>query len=134
MKKLLLVVAVAGLMTSCKDKKDEAKTEETTTTTEPTTTTPTETTSTGVPTFSDPDVTAYVKSYEDYVAAYRKAAESKDMTKLTELGTLGQDLATKSTAIAQKLATSPEDAKKLADYMTAKANEIMELTKKMTGQ
>ncbi|HRA12461.1 MAG TPA: hypothetical protein PKX31_12355, partial [Chitinophagaceae bacterium] len=88
----------------------------------------------GVPTFSDPDVSAYVKSYEDYIASYKAAVESKDMTKMADLGKMGQDLATKGTAAAQKLATSPEDAKKLADYMTAKATEIMELSKKLTGQ
>lgn len=136
MKKILFVVAIAGFMIACKSKKDEKKPEETTTTTEPTTTEPTTTTttSTGVPTFSDPDVAAYVKSYEDYIAAYKKAVESKDMGKLGELGTMGQDLATKGTAAAQKLAGNPEDAKKLADYMTAKSAEVMELTKKLTGQ
>ena len=56
------------------------------------------------------------------------------MTKMAELGTMGQDLATKATAATQKLVSNPEDAKKLADYMTAKAAEIMELSKKLTGQ
>ncbi|MDZ4794305.1 MAG: hypothetical protein SGI83_08525 [Bacteroidota bacterium] len=134
MKKFFAVLALVGVMTSCKDKKkeEEKKPEETTVpTTDPTSTVPT---STGVPTFSDPDVTAYVKAYEDYIAVYKKAAESKDMTKMAELGTMGQDLATKATAATQKLVSNPEDAKKLADYMTAKAAEIMELSKKLTGQ
>ena len=137
MKKLFAVLALVGVMTSCEDKKkDEAKPEETTTTTTTTTTTEATTTdaSTGVPTFNDADVTAYVKSYEDYIAAYKKAVEGKDMTKMADLAKMGQDLAAKATAATQKLAANPEDAKKLADYMTAKAAEVMELSKKLTGQ
>ena len=134
MKKLFAVLALVGVMTSCKDKKDEKKPEEPTTTA-PTTSTPTSEPATpGVPSFNDADVTAYVKSYEDYIAAYKKAVESKDMSKMVDLAKMGQDLATKGTTAAQKLATSPEDAKKLADYMTAKSAEIMELSKKLTGQ
>jgi hypothetical protein len=130
MKKLFAVLALVGIMTSCKDKKAETPTE-TPTTTEPTTTEPT--TTDGVPTFSDPDVAAYVKSYEDYIAAYKAAVENKDMSKMADLGTMGQDLAAKGVTASQKLANNPEDAKKLADYMTAKANEVMELSKKLTG-
>lgn len=135
MKKFFAVLALVGVMTSCKDKKkEEEKKPEETTVTPPTTTEPTVTSNTGVPTFNDPDVTAYVKAYEDYIAVYKKAAESKDMSKMAELGTMGQDLATKATAATQKLAANPEDAKKLADYMTAKSAEIMEYSKKLTGQ
>ena len=144
MKKFLLVVAVAGIMTSCKDKKDEKKAEETTTTTptttEPTTTTPTTTEpttttpTTGTPTFSDPDVAAYVKAYDEYVALYKKAVDGKDMTKMMELSKMGQDLATKGTNAAQKLSGNPADAKKLSDYMMAKSAEIVELSKKLSGQ
>lgn len=135
MKKFFAVLALVGVMTSCKDKKkDEKKPEETTTTTTTTTTTATDVAPTSVPTFNDADVTAYVKAYEDYIAIYRKAAEGKDMTKLAELGKMGQDLSTKAVAATQKLANNPEDAKKLADYMTAKSAEIMELSKKLTGQ
>ncbi len=137
MKKLFAVLALVGVMTSCKDKKDEKKPEEPTTTptdAAPTTDATTPAATSGVPTFKDADVTAYVQSYEDYIAAYKKAVEGKDMGKMAELGKMGQDLATKGTAAAQKLATSPDDAKKLADYMMAKSAEIMELSKKLTGQ
>jgi hypothetical protein len=139
MKKFFAVLALVGVMTSCKDKKKDEPEETTTTpstdaTTTPTTEPTTTPASTGVPTFSDPDVTAYVKSYEDYIATYRKAVEGKDMSKMADLGRMGQDLASKGAAAAQKLATSPEDAKKLADYMTAKSAEIVELSKKLMGQ
>jgi hypothetical protein len=139
MKKLFAVLALVGVMTSCKDKKKEDKKPEVITA--PTSDEPTHSDSPitekplpGVPSFNDADVTAYVKSYEDYIAAYKKAVESKDMSKMVDLAKMGQDLATKGTTAAQKLATSPEDAKKLTDYMTAKSAEIMELSKKLTGQ
>lgn len=134
MKKFLPVVALLILFTACKGKKEEKKPDEPTTTT-PTTTEPTTTpTSSGVPSFSDPDVSAYVNAYEEYIANYKKVVESKDMTKMGDLAKTAQDLAAKATAATQKLANSPEDAKKLADYMTAKAAEVTELSKKLTGQ
>jgi hypothetical protein len=138
MKKLLVVFALAGLLVACKDKKKKEPKPETPATTNTTDAPATDpapaTNSGGVPSFKDADVSAYVKSYEDYIAMYKKAVEGKDMGKMAELGKMGQDLAAKGTAAAQKLAASPEDAKKLADYMTAKASEVMELTKKLTGQ
>ncbi len=134
MKKLFAVLAIVAVMTSCKDKKaEDAKTDTTEIKMdEPRMDEPAMTN--GVPTFNDPDVTAYVKAYEEYIAAYKAAVEKKDMTKMADLGTMGQDLAMKGSAASQKLAANPEDAKKLADYMTAKANEVMELSKKLTGQ
>jgi hypothetical protein len=135
MKKLFAVLAIVSVMTSCKDEKTETTVEtptETPTTTEPTTTEPTATT--GVPTFSDADVQAYANAYAELAEAYKKAADSKDMAKFTELSNMGQDLATKSAAMTQKLATSPEEAKKLSDFLLAKSNEIVEATKKLTGQ
>ncbi len=136
MKKIFAVLAIVSLITSCKNKKDEGKKQNETTTTEPANTNPAkeESTTPGVPTFNDADVTAYVKAYEEYIATYKKAVESKDMTKMTDLAKLGQDLATKGVTATQKLVSSPEDAKKLADYMTAKSAEVIELSKKLTGQ
>jgi hypothetical protein len=134
MKKFLPVLALLVLFTACKGKEEKKPAEPTTTTpttTEPATTTPT---STGVPTFSDPDVTAYVTAYEEYIANYKKVVESKDMSKMGDLAKTAQDLAAKATAATQKLASSPDDAKKLADYMTAKSAEVVELSKKLTGQ
>ena len=87
-------------------------------------------TTTDVPSFSDPKVQEYVEAYEAYVAEYAKAAESKDMTALADLGTKGQELATKSTEALSGV--SAEDAQKLTDYMTAKSNELAELAKKFT--
>ena len=142
MKKIFAVLALVGVMTSCKDKKKEevkvepttttpTTTEPTTTTTEPTTTTPT---TGGVPSFKDADVQAYAQAYADYVDAYKKAAESKDMAKFSELGKMGQDLGAKTTAMTQKLQSNPEEAKKLSDFLMAKAAEISEYSKKLMGQ
>jgi hypothetical protein len=139
MKKLLFVLAIASFMTACNNKKkEEGKKPEgdTTQTTQPTTDNPPadNTSNTGVPTFADADVQAYVNSYEEYIATYKKAVEGKDMAKMADLGKMGQDLAAKGTAAAQKLAASPEDAKKLSDYMMAKSAEVTELAKKLMGQ
>lgn len=137
MKKLFAILAIAAVMTSCKGKKDDKKVEDSTTNTPTTTdvtTTPTDLAPGDVPTFSDPDVTAYVKAYEDYISVYRKAAEGKDLSKFAELGKMGQDLSSKGIAASQKLANNPSDAKKLADYMTARSQELITLSKKLSGQ
>jgi hypothetical protein len=134
MKKILAVLALAGVMVSCNNKKKEEKKPDadTTAVTPPVTDNPPA--NTGVPTFADADVNAFVQAYEEYVNAYKAAAESKDMSKFAELGTKGQDLSTKAVAASQKLAATPDEAKKLSDYLTAKAAEITEYSKKLTGQ
>lgn len=134
MKKLFAVLAVVSIMTSCKDEKAEDVKTDTTETKmdEPKMDTPVVTN--GVPTFSDADVQAYANSYAELAEAYKKAADSKDMGKYTELSKMSQDLATKAAAMSQKLATTPDEAKKLSDFIMAKSNEIMEASKKITGQ
>lgn len=134
MKKLFAVLAVVAIMTSCKDEKAEDVKTDTTETKmdEPKMDAPVVTN--GVPTFSDADVQAYANSYAELAEAYKKAADSKDMGKYTELSKMSQDLATKASAMSQKLATTPDEAKKLSDFIMAKSNEIMEASKKITGQ
>ncbi|MBC7874711.1 MAG: hypothetical protein H7Y01_11970 [Ferruginibacter sp.] len=140
MKKFFAVLALVGVLASCKDKKkDEKKMDETTTntpvTTEPTTTMDVAPTMNGeTPKFKDADVQAYADSYAAYAEAYKKAADSKDMSKFSDLSKMGQDLSTKAAAMTQKLMNSPEEAQKLSDFIVAKTNEIAEYTKKMTGQ
>ncbi len=87
---------------------------------------------TGVPSFADAKVQEYVDAYEAYIADYAKAAESKDMTAFASLGTKGQELGTKAQEVLTGL--SPEDAKKLTDYMTEKSKVLTELATKMTAQ
>jgi hypothetical protein len=136
MKRVLLVLAVASVMVACNNKKkggDDKKPADTSATTNNNTNTNTNT-NPAVPTFADPDVQAYVNAYEEYITAYEKVVESKDMTKMMDLSKTAQDLAAKGTAAAQKLSMSPEEAKKLSDYMTARSQYAVELSKKLTGQ
>ena len=125
MKKLLLVVAIAGFMTSCKDKKDEKKADETTTTPKmdeskmESTTTP----SSGVPSFSDPEVQKFANDYAAFIANYK--AGMKDPSKMADLAKNMQEWTTKSQSIAMKLAQTPDEAKKWADWATAMSKELM---------
>jgi len=132
MKKVFLTYAViaALAMTSCKDKTAEVTDSETRTekTTEDTSI-ETSSSDVDIPNFSDADVQAYVESYESYMEDYKKAAESKDMTAFTDLANKGQDLAAKAQEVSGKV--SGADAEKLTAYMTKKAEELQELSKKM---
>ncbi len=124
MKKVFLVLAVAGVMVACNSKKKEGtETKGDTTTTTTTTdkmdnTTTTTTTNAAVPTFSDPEVQAYVNDYTAFVNSYLDAYKAKDMTKVQELGTKMQEWSGRSMTIGQKLAAHPDEAKKFTDYMT----------------
>lgn len=124
MKKFFAVLALVGVLASCKDKKkDEAK-PETETTTETTTENSGNTTNntSGVPTFSDPDVQKFANDYAAFIAEYK--AGMNDPAKLAELSKSLQDWGTRSTEIGMKLASKPEEAQ-------AWANWVMELTKDM---
>jgi hypothetical protein len=131
MKKLFAVLALVGVMTSCKDKKKDEKQPDattTTTTTDPNTTTTTTTTTTtatsGVPTFADADVQKYVNDYTDFVNAIVAAYKSKDLAKAGELAGKASEWSSKSMTIAQKLSTNPEDAKKFSDYVTKLSSDM----------
>ena len=133
MKKLFAVLALVGVMTSCKSKKkDEKKPEETTTTT-PTdaTTTPTDATTTtataGVPTFSDPEVQKFANDYGAFMAEYK--AGMKDPAKLAELSKGMTEWSTKAQSIGMKLATTPDEAKKWADWALELSKSLMPETK-----
>jgi hypothetical protein len=129
MKKLFAVLALVGVMTSCKSKKkDEKKPEETTTTT--TTTTTTETTApttAGVPTFSDPEVQKFANEYGAFMAQYKEGM--KDPAKLADLAKGMQEWSTKAQSIGMKLASTPDEAKKWADWALALSKELMPATK-----
>ena len=128
MKKVLLVVAIAGFMTSCKDKKDEKKAEETTTTTptttEPATPEPTTTVAaTGVPSFSDPEVQKFANDYGAFIAEYK--AGMKDPAKLMALSKNMQEWTSKSQNIGMKLAATPDEAQKWAEWVMAISKDLM---------
>jgi len=135
MKKLFAVLALVGVMTSCKDKKkDEKKPEETTTTTPPATdaTTPpatdaATTATAGVPTFSDPEVQKFANEYGAFIAEYK--AGMKDPAKLAELSKNMTEWSTKAQSIGTKLATTPDEAKKWADWAMELSKSLMPETK-----
>ena len=119
MKKVLFVLAVAGVMVSCGNKKKSetpAEVKDTITTT--TTTTTTTTATTGVPTFADPDVQKFVNDYTAFVNSYIDAYNGKDMTKVSQLAANYQQWSGQIMTIGQKLAANPDDEKKFNDYMT----------------
>lgn len=123
MKKLFTVLALVGVMTSCKSKKkDEKKPDETTTTTT-TTTEGTTTAMSGVPTFSDPEVQKFANDYAAFIAEYK--AGMKDPAKLMELSKNMQDWSTRATSVGMKLANHPEEAKAWADWMMACTKDMM---------
>lgn len=138
MKKILAVLALVGVMSSCKDKKkEEKKPEETTNTTttpastEPSTTpatTPAATepapaTATGVPSFSDPEVQKFANDYSAFMAEYK--AGMKDPAKLAKLSSSLQEWSKKAQGIGMKLANSPEEAKKWAEWTLELSKSMM---------
>lgn len=127
MKKLFAVLALAGVMTSCGNKKkDEGKTTEGGDTTTQVTTPPAENppaNNSGVPTFSDPEVQKYANDYAAFMAEYK--AGMSDPAKLADLSTKLQDWSKRSTEIGMKLATKPEEAKAWADWVMALSKDMM---------
>ena len=127
MKKLFAVLAIAGVMVACNNKKKDEKAPEgdTTTTSTTTTTTTTETTPApaGVPTFSDPEVQKFANDYAAFMTEYK--AGMSDPAKLAELSTKLQDWSKRSTEIGMKLATKPEEAKAWAEWVMALSKDMM---------
>ncbi len=122
MKKLFAVLALVGVMTSCKDKKkDEKKPEETTVTTPPAdnTTPPADVAPVGdVPKFADAEVQKYVDDYTTFVSSYVAAYKSKDMTKVADLASKMTEWSGKSASVMTKLAGNADEATKFSTYMT----------------
>ena len=129
MKKLFAVLALVGVLTSCKDKKkDEKKTDETTTTTTtPTEGTTTTTAATGVPTFSDPEVQKFANDYGAFMAEYRVGM--KDPAKVPEFSKSMTEWSTRAQSIGMKLASTPDEAKKWADWALVLSQQMMETMK-----
>src|SRR6188474_754767 len=110
MKKLFAILALAGVMVSCNNKKKEEKKTEGDTTiikdnTNTNDNTGDKTVTTGeIPTFSDPEVQQYVNDYTEFVTAYVNAYTTKDMTKIQEYATKMTDWTSRSMSVSQKLA------------------------------
>jgi hypothetical protein len=125
MKKFFAMLAIAGILVSCGGKKKADKPAEGDSTTTTNTTTPTNSgenttpANMGTPAFGDAEVQKYVDDYTAFVNGYLDAVKGKDMTKIQELSMKASEWTNRSMEISKKLATSPDDAKKFADYMTA---------------
>ncbi len=94
-----------------------------------------------VPTFSDPDVTAFARSYGDFTTEYisimkdyMAAAKSGDSSKMQASGTKVQDLQTKAADLqtqSTKLATKlkPEETEKFSTYLQGCAQKMVDALK-----
>jgi hypothetical protein len=83
-----------------------------------------------VPTFSDPDVNTFVKTYaqfvDDYVTAL-KAAKSGDNSKLADVQTKATDLQTQATQAAGKL--KADESEKFQKFVAACSQKIVDASK-----
>jgi PBP1b-binding outer membrane lipoprotein LpoB len=131
MKKLFAVLALAGVMASCnnkkKDEEKKADSDTTMTTTPPATDAPATdapaANADGVPTFSDPEVQKFANEYGAFMKEYKEGM--KDPAKLADLGAKMQEWSKKSTEIGMKLAAKPDEAKAWADWVMALSKDMM---------
>jgi hypothetical protein len=83
-----------------------------------------------VPTFSDPDVTNFVKTYaqfvNDYIGAY-KAAKAGDNTKINALQAKAPELQAQAAQVAGKL--KPEESPKFQTFVTACSQKMLDAMK-----
>lgn len=122
-KKLLFVAIITLTVMSCKnDTKKNVENNSETTVKE----------TTNAPNFDSAALQEYVDAYDKYMASYAEAAESKDMSKMGDLATKGQELATMSQNVMKNL--KGDDIQKFTDYMTEKSKEMQALVQKMTAQ
>jgi PBP1b-binding outer membrane lipoprotein LpoB len=126
MKKILAVLALAGVMVSCNNKKkDEKKPDADTTAVTPPVTDnpPADAPPAGVPKFTDPEVQKFANDYAAFMAEYK--AGMSDPSKLQDLSAKMQDWSKRSTDIGMKLAANPEEAKAWADWVMALSKDMM---------
>ena len=127
MKKLFFVLALVGVITSCKSKKvDDKKTDETTKTTATDATTTT-TASSDVPNFSDPEVQTFVNDYTAFIKSYKEGM--MDPAKAQALSKSAAEWGTKMQSIAMKLASNPDDMQKWTAWTEMISKEMMPVTK-----
>lgn len=83
-----------------------------------------------VPTFSDPDVTNFVKTYSDFVNDYidaYKAAKAGDNSKITALQAKAPQLQAQAAQVAGKL--KPEESSKFQTFVTACSQKMLDAMK-----
>jgi hypothetical protein len=83
-----------------------------------------------VPTFSDPDVTNFAKTYsqfvDDYIDAY-KAAKAGDNTKITALQAKAPELQAQAAQVSGKV--KPEESSKFQTFVTACSQKMLDAMK-----
>jgi hypothetical protein len=83
-----------------------------------------------VPTFSDQDVTNFVKTYSDFVNDYidaYKAAKAGDNSKITALQAKAPQLQAQAAQVAGKL--KPEESSKFQTFVTACSQKMLDAMK-----
>ena len=83
-----------------------------------------------IPTFSDPDLNNFVKSYAQFVNDYVeacKAAKSGDTSKVTALQPRAQELQTQAAQVAGKL--KPDEAPKFQTFIATYTQKITDALK-----
>jgi hypothetical protein len=83
-----------------------------------------------IPTFSDPDVNTFVKSYAAFVDLYvdaLKAAKNGDNSKLTSIQTKATELQTEATQATGKL--KADESEKFQKFLTTCTQKITEANK-----
>ena len=78
-----------------------------------------------LPKFTDPDVTAYIKAYAEFIDQYiaaAKAAKAGDTSKMAGVDAKNQELQKMSEKLAPKL--KPEEVERFSDYLS-KSTERM---------
>jgi hypothetical protein len=124
MKKIFVIMALAGIMVSCGGKKKDAATPDKPTTNEPSKMDPANNGAmAGVPTFSDPEVQKFVNEYSAWIKDYKTGMA--DPTKAAEMAKTAQEWSGKMTGIAMKIATNPGELQKWTDWAKWISNEMM---------
>jgi hypothetical protein len=83
-----------------------------------------------VPTFSDPDVTNFAKTYSDFVNDYidaYKAAKAGDNTKITALQAKAPQLQAQAAQVAGKV--TPEESSKFQTFVAACSQKMLDAMK-----
>jgi hypothetical protein len=83
-----------------------------------------------VPTFSDPDVTAFVKNYAQFVHDYEdayKAIKAGDDAKLHALQDKSSELQSQARNVSAKV--KPDEAQRFTDFLEKCAQRLVDVTK-----
>jgi hypothetical protein len=83
-----------------------------------------------IPTFSDPDVSSFVKKYAQFVVDYEdayKAMKAGDNSKVQALQTKAAELQTESGNVSEKV--KPEEAQRFTEFIQRCSQRLVDITK-----